>query len=153
MNNKSELKINGYSLIVAIAIILSVIYINMDKFNDRMFPQIIIFFGLFLEFIFVAGILEQIKSKNVINIITSTFFVILFYYMFIKSKDDIVKLFIIFIANIPLYGLINTFYIIMKDILDIDEEKDKIRNIILFIFNGVAFLLAILQIVEIVIGK
>lgn len=151
MNNKSELKINGYSLIISIAIILSIIYINVDKFNDKTFSQSIIIIGLFFEFIFIAGVLEQIKSKNVINIILYTFFSLFSYYVFIKSNDDILKMFIVIIAVIPLFMLIKSFAIIMKDILSIDEEKDKIRNVILFIFNTVAFLLAILQIVEIII--
>ena len=150
MNNKSELKINGYSLIIAIAIILSIIYVNMDKFNDKTASQSIIIVGLFFEFIFVAGVLEQIKSKNVINIIVSTFFSLFSYYAFIKSSNDILKMFIVIIAIIPLFMLIKSFTIIMKEILDVDEEKDKIRNVILFIFNIVAFLLAILQIVEII---
>lgn len=150
MNNKSELKINGYSLIIAIAIILSIIHINMDKFNDKTFPQSIMILGLFFEFIFIAGVLEQIKSKNVINIIVFTFFSLFSYYAFIKSNNDILKMFIVIIAIIPLFMLIKSFVIIMKDILDVDEEKDKIRNVILFIFNTVAFLLAILQIVEII---
>jgi len=151
MNNKSELKINGYSLIIAIAIILSIIHINMDKFSDKTFPQSIMILGLFFEFIFIAGVLEQIKSKNVINIIVSTFFSLFSYYAFIKSNNDILKMFIVIIAIIPLFMLIKSFAIMMKDVLDVDEEKDKIRNVILFIFNTVAFLLAILQIVEIII--
>lgn len=150
MNNKSELKINGYSLIIAIAIILSIIHINMNKFNDKSFYQAIIIVGLFFEFIFIAGVLEQIKSKNVINIIVSTFFSLFSYYAFIKSNNDILKMFIVIIAIIPLFMLIKSFAIIMKDILDVDEEKDKIRNVILFIFNTFAFLLAVLQIVEII---
>ena len=151
MNNKSELKINGYSLIIAIAIILSIIHINMDKFSDKTFPQSIMILGLFFEFIFIAGVLEQIKSKNVINIIVSTFFSLFSYYAFIKSNNDILKMFIVIIAIIPLFMLIKSFAIMMKDVLDVDEEKDKIRNVMLFIFNTVAFLLAILQIVEIII--
>lgn len=151
MNKKSELRINGYSIIITIAIILSIIYINMDKFNDGNFHRVIIIVGLFFEFIFIAGILEEIKSKNVINIIVSTFFSLFSYYAFIKSNNDILKMFIVIIAIIPLFMLIKSFAIIMKDILDVNEEKDKIRNVILFIFNTVAFLLVVLQIVEIII--
>lgn len=151
MNNKSELKINGYSLIIAIAIILSIVYVNTDKFNDKTVPQSIIILGLFFEFIFVAGVLEQIKSKNAINIIVYTSFSLFSYYTFIKSNNDILKMFIVIIAIIPLFMLIKSFGIMMKDILDVNEEKDKIRNVILFIFNTVAFLLAIFQIVEIII--
>ena len=151
MNNKSEFKINGYSLIISIAIILSIIYINVDKFSDKTVAQSIIILGLFFEFIFIAGILEEIKSKNIINIIVYTFFSIFSYYIFIKSNNDILKMFIVIIAVIPLFMLIKSFAIIMKDILAVDEEKDKIRNVILFIFDTFTFLLAIFQIVEIII--
>lgn len=151
MNNKSEFKINGYSLIISIAIILSIIYINVDKFSDKTVAQSIIILGLFFEFIFIAGVLEEIKSKNIINIIGYTFFSIFSYYIFIKSNNDILKMFIVIIAVIPLFMLIKSFAIIMKDILAVDEEKDKIRNVILFIFDTFTFLLAIFQIVEIII--
>lgn len=151
MNNKSEFKINGYSLIISIAIILSIIYINVDKFSDKTVAQSIIILGLFFEFIFIAGVLEEIKSKNIINIIVYTFFSIFSYYIFIKSNNDILKMFIVIIAVIPLFMLIKSFAIIMKDILFVDEEKDKIRNVILFIFDTFTFLLAIFQIVEIII--
>ncbi|MGL5711511.1 MAG: hypothetical protein ACRCXT_09125 [Paraclostridium sp.] len=143
--------INNYALIISMYLLILFIDKNLDKFSDAMFGKVVLCFFLFFEFLFIAGAMEMIKKGTYFyKLILNSLFTYLFYKGFINYNNDMFKFILLFLAIISVYNIINAIWNMLKDIIAIDNTKSKFKNGFLFIANLATFILAIIQIADII---
>ena len=143
--------INQYALIISMFLVILFISFNRNKFDSTDFANIIIFILLFFEFLFIAGAMEMInKVTYFYRLIAGSLFTYIFYKIFLMSTSDISKVIFLEISIISVYVVVNAIWNMIKDIVDLDTSKSKFKNLFLFIANLTTFVLAVMQIIDII---
>lgn len=142
--------INQYVLIISIFLLILFINFNYDKFSDPVSGNIILFMFLIFEFLFIAGAMEMIKKETYFyKLLSGSFFTYILYKGFMNFNYDILKMIFLILATVSVYTILNAVWSMVKDIIDLDNSKSKFKNAFLFIANLTTFILAIMQILDI----